>query len=119
MSNTSLENLYRNLRPPKKRRHSKDRSKSYKLLTRVSDGWGNRTCLELAIAGKCRDFMSQVGVQELLSMIWRGNIHLEQRYLPVYVCLALPILPFLPSQDRVFKMLLPGLLGILGILKKL
>lgn len=78
--------------------YSKDRSKAYKLLTRVSDCWGNRTCLELAIAGKCRDFMSQVGVQELLSMIWRGNIHLDQHYGPVYLSLALPMVPFLPSK---------------------
>ena len=78
--------------------YSKDRQKSYKLLTRVSEPWGRRTSLELAIAGKSREFMSQVGVQELLSMIWRGNIHIEQSYLPVYLSLALPIFPFLPAK---------------------
>ena len=40
--------------------YSKDKSKAYKLITRVSDSWGKRTCLELAMSGKCRDFMSQV-----------------------------------------------------------
>lgn len=78
--------------------HSRDRSKAFKLLTRVSDAWGNRTCLEVAIAGKCRNFMSHVSVQELLTMIWRGNIHIDQNYGEILLCLALPIIPILPSK---------------------
>ena len=49
--------------------------------------------------GESREFMSVVGVQEHLEMIWRGNISLDQSYLEVFVCLALsPILWFLPSM---------------------
>jgi hypothetical protein len=43
-------------------------------------------------------FFCKVGVQELLSMIWRGNIHMDQPYTQVYICLLLPVLPFLPSK---------------------
>lgn len=78
--------------------YKNDRGKSYKLLSRVQPSWGNSTCLELAVSGKCRDFVALVGVQELLSMIWRGNIHLDQPYRQVLICLGLPFLPFLPAR---------------------
>ena len=45
-----------------------------KLLTRVLYEWGKRTVLELGVEGQSREFISVAGVQEHLSMIWRGNI---------------------------------------------
>lgn len=48
--------------------------------------------------------MALVGVQELLSMIWRGNIHLDQPYRQVLICLALPFLPFLPARIITFDL---------------
>ena len=57
--------------------YSKHPEKSYKLLTRVQEQWGKRTCLEIAVEAECKEFVSLVGVQEQLSMIWRGNISLR------------------------------------------
>ena len=58
--------------------YSKHPEKSYKLLTRVQEQWGKRTCLEIAVEAECKEFVSLVGVQEQLSMIWRGNISLRK-----------------------------------------
>ena len=52
--------------------------------------------------------MSVAGVQEHLSMIWRGNISLNESYVNVFVCLALsPILWFLPSMLIKFDETIP------------
>ena len=75
--------------------YSKDKKLSFELLTRVSPAWGEQTALELSNEGKCRDFMSHVGVQELLSRIWCGQLDPDQPYLPL-LCYTVPIITFLP-----------------------
>ena len=78
--------------------YNKNPSKSYKLLTRVLYEWGKRTVLELGVEGQSREFISVAGVQEHLSMIWRGNISLNESYQNVFLCMFLsPVLWFLPS----------------------
>ena len=44
-----------------------------KILIRCDLALGNRTALELAVAGKSLEFMSLDGVQEKLQMIWNGE----------------------------------------------
>ena len=88
--------------------YSKDPNTSYKLLTRVCNQWGKRTCLELAVESECREFMSIVGVQEQLSMIWRGNISMKQPYTAVFIALTFsPLLWFLPQWMITFDDRIP------------
>uniref|UniRef100_A0A4W3HMS9 Transient receptor potential cation channel, subfamily M, member 2 n=1 Tax=Callorhinchus milii TaxID=7868 RepID=A0A4W3HMS9_CALMI len=52
--------------------YRKDPKRAQKLLIRVSNAWGNTTCLRLAIEGDDQNFMAQGGVQAILyfSDIW-------------------------------------------------
>ncbi len=73
------------------------------MLVTANERMGNMTMLKLAYAGKCVNFMSQVGVQEFLSNIWRGKFTLKQNLRYIAFCIFFFWLPFLPSMLLKFE----------------
>ncbi|CBY39905.1 unnamed protein product, partial [Oikopleura dioica] len=73
------------------------------MLVTANERMGNMTMLKLAYAGKCVNFMSQVGVQEFLSNIWRGKFTLKQKLRSIAICIFFFWLPFLPSMLLKFE----------------
>jgi hypothetical protein len=73
------------------------------MLVTANERMGNMTMLQLAYAGKCVNFMAQVGVQEFLSNIWRGKFTLKQKLRSLAFCTFFYWLPFLPSMLLKFE----------------
>jgi hypothetical protein len=73
------------------------------MLVNANERIGNMTILKLAYAGKCVNFMAQVGVQEFLSNIWRGNFTLKEKLRSILFCIFFFWLPFLPAMLLKFE----------------
>uniref|UniRef100_A0A4W3HMT6 Transient receptor potential cation channel, subfamily M, member 2 n=1 Tax=Callorhinchus milii TaxID=7868 RepID=A0A4W3HMT6_CALMI len=69
--------------------YRKDPKRAQKLLIRVSNAWGNTTCLRLAIEGDDQNFMAQGGVQSFLTKIWWGDISVDTQTWQVLLCMVL------------------------------
>ncbi|XP_029457602.1 transient receptor potential cation channel subfamily M member 2-like [Rhinatrema bivittatum] len=69
--------------------YRKNEEKAEELLTRVSPAWGKTTCLQLAVAAQHMKFMSHGGVQAFLTKIWWGKLSVDNRMLPVLLCMLL------------------------------
>ena len=84
--------------------YTEDRRRTSLLLVRKLPDWGNVTCLDLAAAGRNKQFIAHVGVQNLLSQLWMGRlsrytglckVNLTSRSL---VCWLLPISVFIEIE---------------------
>ncbi|XP_057553816.1 transient receptor potential cation channel subfamily M member 2 isoform X2 [Hippopotamus amphibius kiboko] len=73
--------------------YRKDEERAQKLLVRVSEAWGNTTCLQLALEAKDMKFMSHGGIQAFLTKVWWGQLSVDNGLWRVVLCmLAFPLL---------------------------
>ncbi|XP_051968438.1 transient receptor potential cation channel subfamily M member 4-like isoform X1 [Xyrauchen texanus] len=68
--------------------------RSFKLLIRKSQMWGNATCLKMAMGADARLFFSHDGVQSLLSQIWWGEMDRGTEVWKVILTLLIPPICF-------------------------
>ncbi|XP_069790175.1 transient receptor potential cation channel subfamily M member 2 [Narcine bancroftii] len=80
------------------KKHSK---RAQKLLVRVSTGWGNTTCLRLALEAESKKFMALGGVQDLLTKIWWGDLSVDTRLWQLLLCLV--VWPVICSKLITFR----------------
>ncbi|XP_069495749.1 transient receptor potential cation channel subfamily M member 2-like [Ambystoma mexicanum] len=69
--------------------YRKNEIRAEELLTRISPAWGKTTCLQLAREAKAMRFMSQGGVQILLTKIWWGRLSVDNGLVSVLLCMLL------------------------------
>ncbi|XP_069059375.1 transient receptor potential cation channel subfamily M member 2-like [Pleurodeles waltl] len=67
----------------------KNEARAEELLTRVSPAWGKTTCLQLALEAEAMSFMSQSGVQMLLTKIWWGKLSVDNGLISVLMCMLI------------------------------
>ncbi|XP_038064176.1 transient receptor potential cation channel subfamily M member 5-like [Patiria miniata] len=67
-----------------------DRRRTSELLARVMPEWGGATGLDIAAAAKSKLFISQVGVQSLLSELWMGRLFITTHTFRIFLCLLFP-----------------------------
>ncbi|XP_033100606.1 transient receptor potential cation channel subfamily M member-like 2 [Anneissia japonica] len=70
--------------------YKSDEERTSAILVRELPQWGLATCLSLAFHGKMKKFVSQQGVQNLLSEIWMGKISKENSIYRLILCAAFP-----------------------------
>ncbi|XP_018427320.1 PREDICTED: transient receptor potential cation channel subfamily M member 2-like [Nanorana parkeri] len=59
------------------------------LLIHVTSKWGRTTALELAQESQALTFMSQGGVQMLLTKTWWGNLSVDNGFIQILLCMLL------------------------------
>ncbi|XP_056392757.1 transient receptor potential cation channel subfamily M member 2 isoform X2 [Hyla sarda] len=67
--------------------YRKDEERALKLLIRVSEAWGQTTCLKLALEAKDMKFVSQGGVQGFLTRVWFGELSVDNEMWRVIACM--------------------------------
>nr|DBA20103.1 TPA: hypothetical protein GDO54_015833 [Pyxicephalus adspersus] len=67
--------------------YRKDEERALKLLIRVSEAWGQTTCLQLALEAKDMKFVSHGGVQAFLTRVWFGELSVDNELWRVIVCM--------------------------------
>ncbi|XP_078512418.1 transient receptor potential cation channel subfamily M member 2 [Lissotriton helveticus] len=67
----------------------KNEARAEELLTRVSPAWGKTNCLQLAREAEAMSFMSQSGVQMLLTKIWWGKLSVDNGLVSLLMCMLL------------------------------
>ncbi|XP_018424709.1 PREDICTED: transient receptor potential cation channel subfamily M member 2 [Nanorana parkeri] len=67
--------------------YRKDEERALKLLIRVSEAWGQTTCLKLALEAKDMKFVSHGGVQAFLTRVWFGELSVDNALWRVIVCM--------------------------------
>ncbi|XP_077456419.1 transient receptor potential cation channel subfamily M member 3 isoform X5 [Stigmatopora argus] len=71
--------------------YKQDEQMAMKLLTYELKNWSNATCLQLAVAGKHRDFIAHTCSQMLLTDMWMGRLRMRKNSgLKVILGLLLP-----------------------------
>ncbi|XP_033100604.1 transient receptor potential cation channel subfamily M member-like 2 [Anneissia japonica] len=70
--------------------YNEDEERTSIILLRELDQWGNATCLSLAVNGTMRRFVSQQGVQHLMSEIWMGKLSNENSKFILTLCVVCP-----------------------------
>ncbi|XP_071788349.1 transient receptor potential cation channel subfamily M member 5-like isoform X1 [Asterias amurensis] len=69
---------------------AEDRRRTSTLLVRKMPDWGHVTCLNLAGAGRNKEFIAQDGVQNLLSEIWMGRLSRSTGLFKIWFCMCVP-----------------------------
>ncbi|XP_077304778.1 transient receptor potential cation channel subfamily M member 2 [Lithobates pipiens] len=67
--------------------YRKDEERALKLLIRVSEAWGQATCLKLALEAKDMKFVSHGGVQAFLTRVWFGELSVVNELWRVIACM--------------------------------
>ncbi|XP_066433176.1 transient receptor potential cation channel subfamily M member 2 [Eleutherodactylus coqui] len=81
--------------------YRKDEERALKLLIRVSEAWGQTTCLQLALEAKDMKFVSQGGVQAFLTRVWFGELSVDNDLWRVIVCMI--FFPLLYTRLLTFR----------------
>uniref|UniRef100_A0A096LUR1 Transient receptor potential cation channel, subfamily M, member 2 n=1 Tax=Poecilia formosa TaxID=48698 RepID=A0A096LUR1_POEFO len=68
--------------------YKNNEERAQKLLVRISRLWGKTTCLRLALEADNKNFVSQSGVQDLLTQIWCGELSVNNPVWRVLVCMV-------------------------------
>ncbi|XP_075140952.1 transient receptor potential cation channel subfamily M member 2 [Leptodactylus fuscus] len=81
--------------------YRKDEERALKLLIRVSEAWGQATCLKLALEAKDMKFISQGGVQAFLTRVWFGELSVDNELWRVIACMI--FFPLLYTRLLTFR----------------
>ncbi|XP_073414310.1 transient receptor potential cation channel subfamily M member 2 [Dendrobates tinctorius] len=81
--------------------YRKDEERALKLLIRVSEAWGQTTCLKLALEAKDMKFVSQGGVQAFLTRVWFGELSVDNELWRVITCMV--FFPLLYTRLLTFR----------------
>ncbi|XP_040297409.1 transient receptor potential cation channel subfamily M member 2 [Bufo bufo] len=81
--------------------YRKDEERALKLLIRVSESWGQTTCLKLALEAKDMKFVSQGGVQAFLTRVWFGELSVDNSLWRVIACMI--FFPLLYTRLLTFR----------------
>ncbi|XP_069589865.1 transient receptor potential cation channel subfamily M member 2 [Ranitomeya imitator] len=81
--------------------YRKDEERALKLLIRVSEAWGQTTCLKLALEAKDMKFVSQGGVQAFLTRVWFGELSVDNELWRIITCLI--FFPLLYTRLLTFR----------------
>ncbi|XP_028446835.1 transient receptor potential cation channel subfamily M member 2 isoform X4 [Perca flavescens] len=81
--------------------HNSDEERAQKLLVRASPFWGRTTCLRLALEADNKSFISQSGVQALLTQIWCGELSVVNPVWRVLICMV--FFPLICTDFLVFR----------------
>ncbi|XP_068131490.1 transient receptor potential cation channel subfamily M member 7-like isoform X2 [Hyperolius riggenbachi] len=89
--------------------HKQNERMTMKLLTHELPNWSKSTCLNLAISGKVRTFISHPCTQKLLSEMWMGRLNLRKNsWLKVVFGILLPpSIPFFPYKTKAQMLHIP------------
>uniref|UniRef100_A0A3B3YQT6 Uncharacterized protein n=1 Tax=Poecilia mexicana TaxID=48701 RepID=A0A3B3YQT6_9TELE len=68
--------------------YKNDEERAQKLLVRISSLWGETTCLRLALEANNKKFVAELGVQDLLTQIWCGELSVNNPVWRVLVCMV-------------------------------
>ncbi|XP_075036348.1 transient receptor potential cation channel subfamily M member 2 isoform X2 [Mixophyes fleayi] len=81
--------------------YRKDDERALKLLIRVSETWGQTTCLKLALEAKDMKFVSHGGVQAFLTKVWFGELNVDNELWRVILCML--FFPLLSTRLLTFR----------------
>ncbi|XP_043987924.1 transient receptor potential cation channel subfamily M member 2-like isoform X1 [Gambusia affinis] len=68
--------------------YKNNEERAQKLLVRISHLWGETTCLRLALEANDKNFVAELGVQDLLTQIWCGELSVNNPVWRVLVCMV-------------------------------
>uniref|UniRef100_A0A3B3UHT0 Transient receptor potential cation channel, subfamily M, member 2 n=1 Tax=Poecilia latipinna TaxID=48699 RepID=A0A3B3UHT0_9TELE len=83
--------------------YKNDEERAQKLLVRISRLWGKTTCLRLALEADNKKFVAELGVQDLLTQIWCGELSVHNPVWRVLVCMV--FFPLIYTKFLVFRLL--------------
>ncbi|XP_014879157.1 transient receptor potential cation channel subfamily M member 2-like, partial [Poecilia latipinna] len=81
--------------------YKNDEERAQKLLVRISRLWGKTTCLRLALEADNKKFVAELGVQDLLTQIWCGELSVHNPVWRVLVCMV--FFPLIYTKFLVFR----------------
>uniref|UniRef100_A0A087YKX8 Transient receptor potential cation channel, subfamily M, member 2 n=1 Tax=Poecilia formosa TaxID=48698 RepID=A0A087YKX8_POEFO len=81
--------------------YKNDEERAQKLLVRISSLWGKTTCLRLALEADNKKFVAELGVQDLLTQIWCGELSVHNPVWRVLVCMV--FFPLIYTKFLVFS----------------
>ncbi|XP_071942447.1 transient receptor potential cation channel subfamily M member-like 2 isoform X2 [Antedon mediterranea] len=70
--------------------YNEDEERTSIILVRELRQWGHATCLSLAVNGNMKKFVSQQGVQNLLTEIWMGKLSKDNKMHTLAICVIFP-----------------------------
>ncbi|XP_033100603.1 transient receptor potential cation channel subfamily M member-like 2 [Anneissia japonica] len=80
--------------------YNEDEERTSIILVREFHQWGRATCLSLAVNGRMKKFVSQQGVQNLLTEIWMGKLSKENSFYTLALCVVCPPLIYFLIKFR-------------------
>ncbi|XP_008402157.1 transient receptor potential cation channel subfamily M member 2-like isoform X2 [Poecilia reticulata] len=81
--------------------YKNDEERAQKLLVRISSLWGETTCLRLALEADNKKFVAELGVQDLLTQIWCGELSVNNPVWRVLLCMV--FFPLIYTTFLVFR----------------